>query len=203
MADMLGEPLTFVSASSEWGTGGIPLVAGGENIPVTEANKMEYARLLAEDYLCGNIRHQLQALVTGFWDLCPLKALRSMDSKDLQALIMGPTEQLDIESFKKNAKFQPEKVDLPQFDWFFEAIKELSPEQSVRLVQFFSGSSRIPDEGLRPPFTLVVNASWDVEQLPIAHTCANMVCIPAYPEYRLLADKLTMAVANNVGFGFA
>jgi len=203
MEEMLGEPLTFISAASQWGTGETPLVAGGEFVSVTEQNKMEYARLLTEDYLCGNIRHQLQALVTGFWDLCPLKALKSMDAKDLQALVMGPSEPLDIPELQRNTNFQPDNINLPQFDWFFEALKELSSENHVRLVQFVTGSPRIPDEGLRPPFTLVVNAAWDAEQLPIAHTCANMICIPAYPEYRVLFDKLHTAVVNNVGFGFA
>eukprot|EP00397_Hematodinium_sp_SG-2012_P005103 GEMP01005121.1.p1 GENE.GEMP01005121.1~~GEMP01005121.1.p1 ORF type:complete len:937 (+),score=115.33 GEMP01005121.1:49-2811(+) len=203
ISEMLGESLTFVSAASPWGTGGLPLCENGETRQVEESNKMEYAQLLSENYLCGNMRHQLQALVTGFWDLCPLKALRSMDAKDLQALIMGPTELLNVDALRRNAKFQPEKGKLPQFDWFFEAAAQLSADESVRLVQFFSGSARVPEEGLRPPFTLVVNSAWDMEQLPIAHTCANMICIPAYPDYAVLFDKLQQAVANNVGFGFA
>jgi len=203
MEEMLGEPLTFVSAASSWGTEGVRLCKDGDKIVVSELNKMDYAKLLSEHYLCGNTRHQLQALVTGFWDLCPLKALKNMDSKDLQALIMGPTEALDVDALKKNAKFQPERTDLPQFDWFFEAVKNLSAEEAVRLVQFFSGSSKVPDDGFRPPFTLVVNNSWDTEQLPIAHTCANMICIPSYPSLLILAEKLSQALANSTGFGFA
>eukprot|EP00397_Hematodinium_sp_SG-2012_P005008 GEMP01005025.1.p1 GENE.GEMP01005025.1~~GEMP01005025.1.p1 ORF type:complete len:1057 (+),score=185.49 GEMP01005025.1:114-3284(+) len=202
VAEMLGERLTFVSAASPGTMGGKPLCPNGESVEVTEDNKMEYAHLLAEEYLCGNITQQLHALVSGFWDLCPKKALTWLTAKDLRALTIGPDEAFDFDVLRQSAKYEGSEENKIQFEWFLQAVASLSIEESVRFLQFFTGASRMPQEGLRPPFTLVINEAWDIEQLPTAHTCANTVCIPAYSSYELLYQKLRTALEFHTGFGF-
>jgi len=202
IAEMLGEPLTFVSAASPRSLGEKPLCEDGQDMEVTEQNKLDYAHLLVEEYLCGTIRPQLKALVTGFWDLCPRTALQAMSANDLKVLTVGCDECFDVEIFRQNAKFEASEEYPEQFEWFMQSVAELSAEESVRFLQFFTGASRMPREGLRPPFTLVINNAWNMAQLPTAHTCANTVCIPAYESKELLDTKLRMALEFNVGFGF-
>jgi len=203
IADMLGEPLTFVSAASGGSMGGVPLIHDGDKINVTEDNKMWYARYVSIEYLCGDIDKQLQALVSGFWDLCPRKALRHMqDAADLQALIQGPKEPLDVDRLKKESQLSPgNKTNSKYFDWFFQMLWELTPEVQVRFLQFATGSSRIPLEGLKPAFTLVINSSHR-NQLPISHTCSNMISIPAYHSYEAMVAKCKLAFDFHSGFGF-
>jgi len=203
IADMLGEPLTFVSAASGGSMGGVPLIENGEKISVTEDNKMWYVRYVTIEYLCGDIDKQLQALVSGFWDLCPRKALRHMkQATDLQALIQGPKEPLDVDRLEEEAQLSPEnKKHKIQFDWFFAMLREFKPEEQVRMLQFATGSSRIPLEGLKPAFTLVINST-DQKQLPISHTCSNMISMPAYSSYEVMVAKCKIAFDFHSGFGF-
>jgi len=204
IADMLGEPLTFVSAASGGSMGGVPLIPDGDKIKVTEDNKMWYVRYVSIEYLCGDIDKQLQALVSGFWGLCPRKALRHMqDAADLQALIQGPKEPLDVNRLKMESQFSPggNKAHMKYFEWFFRMLWELTPEVQARFLQFATGSSRIPTEGLKPAFTLVINSSHQ-NRLPISHTCSNMISIPAYHSYEVMVAKCRLAFDFHSGFGF-
>merc|ERR1712232_271271 len=42
---------------------------------VTEENKKEYLKLLCEHYLVGDMRHEINLFLEGFWDIFPKKEL--------------------------------------------------------------------------------------------------------------------------------
>lgn len=206
-ADLLGEPLNFMSAGNIWRSEPVPLVPGGERQIVTEENKHEYAVLLCDDFLVGSIRHELAAIMKGFWGLIPHSALRAagLDEWDLQHLIGGQSS-FDIADLRVKARcVGGSKGRVPQFAWFFNVVEDLMEEDRTRLLQFVTGSSRLPAEGLgalNPPFTLVVQPGGSNDQLPTSHTCANMICIPAYPTQEVLRAKLLTALQCESGFGF-
>ena len=89
---VLCEPLMFMSTPTLQRPVAEPLRPGGEQQRVTEENKHEYLQLLAEHYLMGGIRVQLQAVVRGFHEVIPLALVQELDCgpRDLQLLLTGP-----------------------------------------------------------------------------------------------------------------
>eukprot|EP00811_Abedinium_folium_P009369 NODE_1865_length_2351_cov_5.450989.p1 GENE.NODE_1865_length_2351_cov_5.450989~~NODE_1865_length_2351_cov_5.450989.p1 ORF type:complete len:675 (+),score=166.71 NODE_1865_length_2351_cov_5.450989:97-2121(+) len=204
LAKLLGEPLTFVSAGTAWRPDPIPLVEDGENRTVTNANKHQYVVLLCEDYLIGGIRPELAAIADAFWEIIPREAMSAsrFDEWDLQRLVMG-TSTVDFEELRKVTQFSESASQLVV--WLFEIAAELGEEQQAKLLQFATGSSRLPPDGpagLRPPFSVQVHPGMSTEQLPTAHTCANNITAPAYETREALRDKLLLALENDAGFGF-
>lgn len=81
----------------------------------------------------------------------------------------------------------------------------------ARLLQFVTGSSRVPLQGFRALqgstgavgprlFTIHLTADVPTQNLPKAHTCFNRIDLPPYETYQLMYDKLTQAVEETCGF---
>ena len=61
---------------------------------------------------------------------------------------------------------------LQSVDWFWTVVREFSSAEMARLVQFVTGSPKIPPEGfseLKPPFLLAPSGEGN-NRLPYAHT---------------------------------
>src|SRR6266436_6570805 len=110
--------------------------------------------------------------------------------------------------------------------WFWQIIRSWPTERKSRLLQFVTGTSRIPINGFKDlqgsdgPRRFTIEKAGDPSQLPKSHTCFNRVCttrhcgsvlilidflqidLPPYKDYNTLEHKLTLAVEETVGFGF-
>lgn len=82
----------------------------------------------------------------------------------------------------------------------------------ARLLQFVTGSRRVPLAGFRALqgstgaaaprlFTLHLVADASPDALPKAHTCFNRLDLPPYPTPQLLHEKLLLAVEETNTFG--
>lgn len=49
----------------------VPLKEGGQSIPVTNENKREYVQLSAEYRLVLSIKEQIEAFLSGFYEIIP------------------------------------------------------------------------------------------------------------------------------------
>lgn len=207
LAELMGERLTFMSAGTDWRPEPVPLVKGGEDLIVTEMNKLDYAVRLCEDYLIGGIRLELAEIVGGFADIIPLDALRKsrLSPSDLQLLLEGASI-VDIDQLRAVSLCQPnDELAKKHMVWFFDVIESFDGEQRAKVIRFTTGASILPAEGpgsLRPPFTISVNSSLRADLLPTSHTCFNMLCLPVYSSKDVLRDKLLCAINSDAGFGF-
>jgi hypothetical protein len=92
--------------------------------------------------------------------------------------------------------------------WFWQCIRSWPPERKSRLLQFATGTSRIPVNGFKDlqgsdgPRRFTIEKAGDPSQLPKSHTCFNRIDLPPYKDYKTLEQKLTMAVEETVGFGY-
>jgi hypothetical protein len=85
----------------------------------------------------------------------------------------------------------------------------MDSESRARLLQFVTGTSRVPVTGFRDlqgstgtkQFTIEVVPSLDTASLPKAHTCFNRIDMPEYDDFDSLATKLAIAIENTIGFG--
>lgn len=84
--------------------------------------------------------------------------------------------------------------------WFWKCVRSWPPERKSRLLQFATGTSRIPVNGFKDlqgsdgPRRFTIEKSGDPSQLPKSHTCFNRIDLPPYKDYESLEQKLTLAV---------
>lgn len=203
MKEILGEPLTFMSVATELREAH-ELCAGGQEMDVTEDNKLEYLDMLCEDYFCAGMRHQIGVLLEGFWDIVPRTALANADVsfRELVVMIAG-FDEIDVKNWRMHSNVEGDSKVLR---WFWDVISEFTQTDLGVLLHFATGSSRLPAGGfemLEPRFQVHVNSGENVTHLPHAHTCFNLLMMPAYESREDLKSKLKIAIANDTGFGFA
>ncbi|XP_049854863.1 E3 ubiquitin-protein ligase SMURF2 isoform X2 [Schistocerca gregaria] len=185
------------------------LKPGGKDINVTEENKREYVKLYVNYRFMRGIEQQFLALQKGFTELIPNNLLRAFDERELE-LIIGGLGSIDITDWRNHTRLKHCTPETPVVKWFWQIVEEYSEEMRARLLQFVTGSSRVPLQGFKALqgstgaagprlFTIhVIDAP--LENLPKAHTCFNRIDIPPYESYQKMFEKLTQAVEETCGF---
>ncbi|XP_003701780.1 SMAD specific E3 ubiquitin protein ligase isoform X1 [Megachile rotundata] len=186
------------------------LKPGGKDIPVTEENKKEYVRLYVNYRFMRGIEQQFLALQKGFHELIPPQLLRPFDERELE-LVIGGLGTIDINDWKMHTRLKHCTPDTPVVKWFWQIVESYGEEMRARLLQFVTGSSRVPLQGFKalqgstgaagPRLFTIHAVDAPSENLPKAHTCFNRIDIPeSYPSYQKMLDKLTQAVEETCGF---
>ncbi|KAJ3118397.1 hypothetical protein HDU96_001915 [Phlyctochytrium bullatum] len=203
--------LTFSTEVDEFGRSKIlDLKPGGRNIAVTEENKVEYVKLITEQKLVTAIRQQIDAFLGGFYDIIPKELVKIFNEQELELLISGMPD-IDIDDWKNNTEYQNYTSTSPQIQWFWRAVRSFSQEERAKLIQFATGTSKVPLEGFKAlegsggiqKFQIHKDFS-STTRLPSAHTCFNQVDLPEYESYEQLRANLLVAIQEcGTGFGFA
>ncbi|KAG1585007.1 hypothetical protein G6F48_007537 [Rhizopus delemar] len=184
----------------------VDLVPNGQNIEVTEENKKEYVSLITEWRIHRRVEGQFKAFKEGFNQLIPQELVNVFDERELELLIGGIAE-IDVDDWKKHTDYRGYTEQDDVIQWFWKCIRSWDSEKKARLLQFTTGTSRIPVNGFKDlqgsdgPRRFTIEKSGEVTQLPKAHTCFNRINMPPYTSYETLVAKLTMAVEETVGFG--
>ncbi|KAL0841370.1 hypothetical protein ABMA28_015068 [Loxostege sticticalis] len=199
-----------VECSSFGAVRSVELRPGGANEPVTDANKREYVRLYVAHRFTRGAERQWLALQRGLTDIIPPQLLRPLSPRDLQPLLAGRAD-LDPADWRRHTRLKHVTPDAPIVAWFWEIVEEFDAEMRARLLQFVTGSRRVPLAGFRALqgstgaaaprlFTLHLVADASPDSLPKAHTCFNRLDLPPYPTKERLHDKLKQAVLETAGF---
>ncbi|CAL8102741.1 unnamed protein product [Orchesella dallaii] len=185
------------------------LKPGGRDIAVTEKNKEEYVRLFVNYRFMRGIEQQFLALQKGFYEVVPANLLKMFDEKELE-LIIGGIGKIDIEDWKVNTKLKAcgpmDRIPV----WFWEIVESYDEEMRARLLQFVTGSSRVPIQGFKnlqgstgagtPRLFTIHLVEAPTTNLPKSHTCFNRIDIPNYESKEKFYEKLTKAVEETCGF---
>ncbi|XP_053608063.1 E3 ubiquitin-protein ligase SMURF2 [Plodia interpunctella] len=199
-----------VECSSFGAVRSVELRPGGAADPVTDDNKREYVRLYVAHRFTRGAERQWLALKRGLEDVVPAQLLRSLAPRELQPLLGGRAD-LDPADWRRHTRLKHVAPDAPVVSWFWEVVEEFDAEMRARLLQFVTGSRRVPLAGFRALqgstgaaaprlFTLHLVADASPHSLPKAHTCFNRLDLPPYPSKERLHDKLTQAVLETAGF---
>ncbi|KAG1746008.1 uncharacterized protein EDB91DRAFT_1080235 [Suillus paluster] len=205
ITDVLDE--TFTSTEDRFGEiVEVELRPGGANIPVTEDNKREYVEAVVEYRTKTRVREQSQAFMQGFQEIIPQDLIELFDERELELLIGGMSE-IDTDDWIQYTDYRGyEKTD-KVIEWFWQCIRSWPPERKSRLLQFATGTSRVPVNGFKDlqgsdgPRRFTIDKSGDPSQLPRSHTCFNRIELPPYENYESLEKKLTYAIEETEGFG--
>jgi E3 ubiquitin-protein ligase NEDD4 len=184
----------------------IDLKPNGRDIEVTNENKREFVELKTEWIISKPVEGQFRSFMEGFNELIPQELVQVFDERELELLIGGLAE-IDIDDWKKHTDYRGYQESDEVIQWFWKAIGEWESEQRARLLQFTTGTSRIPVNGFKDlqgsdgPRRFTIEKAGECDQLPKSHTCFNRVDLPPYKDYDSLKKKLTIAVENTIGFG--
>lgn len=160
------------------------LKPGGRDIEVTNENKKEYVDLMVKWRIEKRIAEQFQAFKEGFHELIPQDLINVFDERELELLIGGIAE-IDVDDWKKHTDYRgyTESDEVIQFFW--QTVRSWDGEQKSRLLQFTTGTSRIPVNGFKDlqgsdgPRRFTIEKAGDIGNLPKAHTWyVYLICDP-------------------------
>ncbi|RHY29940.1 hypothetical protein DYB32_009457 [Aphanomyces invadans] len=97
-------------------------------------------------------------------------------------------------------------------EWFWEVVEGMSPPDRSKLLQFATGSSRVPVQGFKGltsydgeicHFTLK-GVPYECGVYPATHACYNRIDLPLYPAKEMMVEALTMLLMSDpTGFTIA
>uniref|UniRef100_A0A8B9JDH2 HECT-type E3 ubiquitin transferase n=1 Tax=Astyanax mexicanus TaxID=7994 RepID=A0A8B9JDH2_ASTMX len=147
----------------------------GGDIQVTEENKEEYIRLVAEWRLSRGVEEQTQAFFEGFNEVLPQQYLQYFDAKELEVLLCG-MQEIDLADWQRNTIYRHYARGNKQIVWFWQLVKEMDNEKRMRLLQFVTGTCRLPVGGFADlmgsngPQKFCIEKTGKENWLPRSHT---------------------------------
>lgn len=188
----------------------IDLIPDGRNIPVTEANKHEYVRLVVEYRLQTSVIEQMNNFIAGFHEIIPRDLIAIFDEQELELLISGLPD-IDVNDWQNNSSYINYSPSSEQIQWFWRAVKSFDNEERAKLLQFATGTSKVPLNGFKELRGANGGCMFSIhrdygttDRLPSSHTCFNQVDLPAYDSYETLRGSLLLAITEgHEGFGLA
>eukprot|EP00953_Heterococcus_sp_UTEX-ZZ885_P020034 11193-Heterococcus_DN1.PRE.1 len=191
----------------------IDLIPNGRDIPVTDANKREFMRVATKYKMLDRINPQLSALLSGFYAVIPASPLVVFNAQELELLMCG-LDVIDVQDWRLHtAHMGALRPTHPLVRWFWEIVNEFDQEKLARLLQFVTGTSRVPVGGFRELqgpdgeirlFTLAALpvAQYGTGAYPMSHTCFNRLDLPLYDSKETLRCMLTALLQFDLSTGF-
>uniref|UniRef100_A0AAQ4RGM6 E3 ubiquitin-protein ligase n=1 Tax=Gasterosteus aculeatus aculeatus TaxID=481459 RepID=A0AAQ4RGM6_GASAC len=178
----------------------------GTNVLVTEENKEEYISLMAEWRFSRGVEGQTKAFLDGFNEVVPLQWLQYFDEKELEVMLCG-MQEVDLQDWQRNTVYRHYTRNSKQIIWFWQLVKEVDNEVRLRLMQFVTGTCRLPLGGFAElmgsngPQKFCIEKVGKDTWLPRSHTCFNRLDLPPYKSFDQLKEKLLFAIEETEGFG--
>lgn len=151
------------------------LIPDGRNIEVTNENKKEYVDLMVKWRIEKRIAEQFQAFKEGFHELIPQDLINVFDERELELLIGGIAE-IDVDDWKKHTDYRGYTESDEVVQNFWKVVRSWDGEQKSRMLQFTTGTSRIPVNGFKDlqgsdgPRRFTIEKAGELVNLPKAHT---------------------------------
>ncbi|GMG42214.1 unnamed protein product [Aspergillus oryzae var. brunneus] len=183
----------------------VPLCTGGDKRPVTNANRREFVDLYVHYLLDTAVTRQFEPFKRGFFTVCGGNALSLFRPEEIELLVRGSDEPLDVASLRAVATYdnwsdpRPEMV--PVVQWFWDFFEHTQPQAQRKILSFITGSDRIPAMGATSLIIRVACLGDDSSRFPTARTCFNMLGLYRYTTREQLEQRLWGAVLNSEGFG--
>lgn len=170
-------------------------------------------RLVTEWKIKKRIEEQFDAFMSGFNELIPADLVNVFDERELELLIGGIAD-IDVEDWKKHTDYRGYQEQDDVIQNFWKIVRTWDAEQKSRLLQFTTGTSRIPVNGFKDlqgsdgPRRFTVEKSGDPAALPKSHTwyvpwlsscndaLANNVCLASTDSTSLHTRRTTRLIIS-------
>ncbi|KAH8264770.1 hypothetical protein KR038_000306, partial [Drosophila bunnanda] len=178
------------------------LVPHGKDVLVGQHNKQLFVNLYSDFLLNTNIQQQFNAFRKGFemvTDESPLKLL--FRPEEVEMLVCGSRE-FDFVELEHSTEYEGGYTEESRIIQDFWSIVHAMPNESKRkLLEFTTGSARVPVGGLKCLRLLITRHGSDSDRLPTSHTCFNVLLLPEYSSREKLEERLLKAINYSKGFG--
>ena len=189
-------------------------------VPVTRANRIEYAHLMADYRLNRQISQQCKAVREGLHSIIPVGWLRLFSVTELQRVLGGDDVEINIRDLRQHCRYAGGYHDMsPTIRDLWAVLTEFSREDKAKFLKFVTSCSKPPLQGfahLHPVFTIQCVSGdgsevpsllaffgmgrKETQRLPTASTCFNLLKLPNYKSKRVLREKLLYSISSGTGF---
>lgn len=185
------------------------LIENGSNVAVTIENRETYIEKYAHFFVSDGIRAQVLMFKKGFSSIVDGNAFSLFLPEEIQLLLCGSDHgRIDVNVLRSVThytgwKSKEDAVNSRVVNWFWDYLNRASVEEQKRVLQFITGSDRIPATGIEN-LSLNLNRQnngKDSDRLPVAHTCFNELILYEYSTEEKFTEKFTQAVTMLSGFG--
>ncbi|XP_035771948.1 NEDD4-like E3 ubiquitin-protein ligase WWP2 [Neolamprologus brichardi] len=178
----------------------------GENELVTEENKEEYIRTQkrgteGKEFMSQEKKPQNK--LVGVVETLNFKV--APPSLSFLQLMLCGMQEIDLADWQKNTIYRHYTKNSKQIHWFWQVVKEMDNEKRIRLLQFVTGTCRLPVGGFseligtdcvyRDRSVLVMRI------LLVLILFFNRLDLPPYRSLEQLREKLLFAIEETEGFG--
>ncbi|VIO89751.1 conserved hypothetical protein,hypothetical protein [Brugia malayi] len=195
--------LTFMISVSLLGDSkDIELKTNGAEIPVNQANKLEFVQLYIkkrlEEGCYGEIGRQMRSFAEGFGSVMHSKIMNFFQPQELMEMVVG-NENYDWNLFRKNAEYKGVyHARHEAILCFWEVFFEFNIVERKKFLQFLMGTTRIPIQGMSAVQIRIQPC--DEKALPVAHTCFNLLDLPNITDRQEMRRRLLICLDQCHGF---
>ncbi|KAI1174325.1 hypothetical protein F4777DRAFT_554128 [Nemania sp. FL0916] len=161
----------------------------------------DYIRYLTD----VSVAPQYEAFARGFRTCLHPKSLTLLTPSLLQSIVEG-TQEIDIMELRRVARYSGWDANHRTIRDFWHVVKRFDDRMRRKLLEFVTSSDRLPVGGAAHiQFVIQKNGEEEGEgaRLPTAYTCYGHLLLPEYHDRDVLRERLSMALENAEGFGFA
>lgn len=180
----------------------VELVPNGSDKRVTKANIFQYVLCVADYKLNRKLYRPTLYFQRGLSAMIPSHWIEMFNSVELQMLISGGSRDIDLEDLKASTQYGGYLENDKTVVQLWEILAEFTPQQRFKFIKFVTSVPRAPLQGfaaLNPHFG-IRNAGREIDRLPTASTCVNLLKLPDYKDKNLLKQKLLYAINAEARF---
>ena len=124
------------------------LVPGGKDIEVTEENKIDYIDRMVQWRFVNRVQKQMKAFLGGFYDVIPSDSIKNFDEGELE-MLLGGIGSINVKDWKEHTEYKKYTAEDTVIQWFWRLVLSFGDEMRSRLLQFVTGTSRVPMNGFK------------------------------------------------------
>ncbi len=186
------------------------LILDGANVPVNKEN-MEYYFQKKIEYIMNKDRDYINHIKKSLFSYIPESLIKIFSANELELMLNG-TPFIDVTDWIENTEYEGYSPSDEIIINFWDIVKELPQEKLSRLLQFSTGSTRVPVGGFKSlqsnrgniaPFSIYKMEYEKGKRNYIkARTCFNRINLPNFPDKEKLLEGINFVIDNEIlGFG--
>ena len=188
----------------------VNLVLDGANIAVTTKNVSYYLQKKVE-YIMNKDRPYINHIKKSLFSFIPEQLIKIFSSNELE-LILNGQPFIDVSDWIENTHYEGYSPTDQIIINFWNIVRELPQDKLSRLLQFSTGSTRVPVGGFKSlqsnrgtisPFSIYkIDYEKEKKNYIKARTCFNRINLPNYPDEEKLLEGINFVIDNEIlGFG--
>ena len=183
----------------------LPLVPGGESIPVTPASKFSYILHVIHHKLNVQLQRQTLSFLNGVFAVLPKQLFVLFSSRELGMLLSGSSLNIDIDDWEANTVYNGYTANDLSIALFWQYLRSLETKEVSEVLAFCIGYPRAPLRGFKAlsPNFCIARSQHPESHFPTSSTCSNMLVMPAYSSISVLSEKFTYVLKESPGFNLA